>query len=181
MSTRFVERSADPTAGYVDTAGNVAPIGVDSDDEKLKFYDRTNSRVVIVEDQFQRTQTKTAAETLTAADSGKVLFLNSGTEFALTLPSPVAGFRLTVIVAAAPTGASYTIVSPAANQIVGNVVSSDLNAAADGDFEAAGANTITLVDAKAVVGDIVEIFCDGTLFYAYARCSVFDAVTFTDV
>jgi hypothetical protein len=72
-------------------------------------------------------------------------------------------------------------VSPAANQIVGNVVSSDLNAAADGDFEAAGANTITLVDAKAVVGDIVEIFCDGTLFYAYARCSVFDAVTFTDV
>ncbi len=181
MATRFVERNTDPTAGYADAGANVAAIGVDSDDERLKYYDRTNSRTLVVATTIEPVETKTAVVTLTSADSGKTLFLSSTTEFAVTLPAPVAGFRLTVIIAAAPSGADYTVVSPSANQIVGKVLTVDVNSATDPDFETAGSNTISFVSAKAVVGDRVEIYCDGTLFYAYADTTVFDAVTFTDV
>lgn len=122
----------------------------------------------------------TATNTLVAADSGKVLTLNSATEFATTLPALANGLRFTFIVKAAPSGADYTIVSAAsANIIIGHVVSADLNAASDGDFEATGCDTISFVSAKAVKGDKVELVCDGTNWYASAFCSVFDAITFT--
>jgi hypothetical protein len=54
-----------------------------------------------------------------------------------------------------------------------------LNAASDGDLEVTGGDTITLVTAKAVAGDRVELRCDGTNWFAYCFCSVFDAITIT--
>jgi hypothetical protein len=54
-----------------------------------------------------------------------------------------------------------------------------LNAASDGDLETSGGDTITLVTAKAVAGDRVELRCDGTNWFAYGFCSVFDAITIT--
>lgn len=124
--------------------------------------------------------TVSALSTLTAADSGKTLFLSSGTEFVTTLPLPVLGLRFTFIVTAAPSGASYTIVSSAsANIIKGQVYTLDVNSATDPDFEASGGDTISLVDAKAIAGDRVELFCDGTNWFAYGFCSVFDAITIT--
>jgi hypothetical protein len=125
-------------------------------------------------------ETVTATNVISAEESGKTFFLNSATEFVSTLPSPVAGMRFTFIVKAAPSGASYTIVSASsANIIKGAVFSSDLNAASDGDIETSGGDTITLVDAKAVAGDRVELFCDGTYWYAHAFVSAFDACTIT--
>lgn len=122
----------------------------------------------------------TATNTLTAADSGKVLTLNSATEFATTLPAVANGLTFTFIVKAAPSGADYTIVTASsANVIIGQVVSSDLNAVSDGDFETSGADTISFVSAKAVKGDKVELYCDGTNWYVTGYCSVFDAITFT--
>jgi hypothetical protein len=122
----------------------------------------------------------TATNVITADESGKTFFLNSATEFVSTLPAPKIGMRFTFIVKAAPAGASYTIVTNAsANVIKGAVFSSDLNAASDGDLETTGGDTITLVDAKAVAGDRVELFCDGTFWYAHAFVSAFDACTIT--
>ena len=66
-----------------------------------------------------------------------------------------------------------------ANIIVGHVVSSDLNAASDGDSETSGGDTISFVDGKAVKGDTVELLCDGTNWYARAFCVAFDAITIT--
>jgi hypothetical protein len=122
----------------------------------------------------------TATTVLTAEDNGATLFLNSATEFETTLPAPFLNGRLTFIVAAAPASASYTIVSSAsANIIKGSVYSSDLNAASDGDIEASGGDTITLVDAKAIASDRVEMFSDGTSWFAQIFVSAFDAATIT--
>ncbi len=126
------------------------------------------------------TETRAAATTLTAADNGKTIFLNSSTEFATTLPPPRAGLEFTFIVSAAPSGASYTVITSGSSNIIkGMVTSADLNAASDGDIETSGGDTISFVDAKAVAGDKVELKCDGTNWFAYGICTVFDAITIT--
>jgi hypothetical protein len=119
-----------------------------------------------------------AASTLTARDSGKTFFLNATSEFATTLPSPALGTRFTFIVSGAPSGASYTIITPASAQII---IGKQHSAAGDaGDVEnTAGANTITFVDGQAVAGDRVEIISDGTNWYAVAFTSVAAGLTFT--
>jgi hypothetical protein len=120
----------------------------------------------------------TATTTLTPEDSGKILVLNSATEFNVTLPAvaDAMGVFYTFVVRAAPSGASYTITSPA-NDIVGQTVSPDQGAPTDGDFESSGADVITITDAKAVKGDRVELMCDGTNWFFTAYTSVIDAVT----
>jgi hypothetical protein len=126
------------------------------------------------------TETVTATNVLTAAESGKTMFLSSATEFVTTLPAPAAGLRFRFIVAAAPSGASYTIVTnSSANIIKGLGLSSDLNAASDVDFETSGCDTISFVDSKSVAGDCVDLDCDGTNWFARAFCTAFDAITFT--
>lgn len=126
------------------------------------------------------TEVVAATNVITAAETGSVFFLNSTTEFVSTLPAPAAGLRFTFIVTGAPSGASYTIVTnSSANIIKGQVHSSDLNAASDGDFETSGGDTITLVDSKAVASDRVDLYCDGTNWFAYCWCTAFDAITIT--
>ena len=129
---------------------------------------------------------KTAVETvgvtngLTKTESGKTLFLSATTEFVSTLPAPLAGLEFEFIVAAAPSGASYTIVTASsANIIKGSVFTVDVNSATDSDFETSGGDTISFVDGKAVAGDRVRVISDGTNWFAQAFCSVFDAVTYT--
>lgn len=125
-------------------------------------------------------ETVAATNVITAGETGKTFFLSSATEFVSTLPAVAAGLRFTFIVAAAPSGASYTIVTnSSANVIKGAVFSADLNAASDGDIETSGGDTITLVDSKAVAGDRVELWCDGTNWFAHAFTTAFDAVTIT--
>lgn len=122
----------------------------------------------------------TATNVITAAESGSTFFLNSATEFVSTLPAPALGLQFEFVVTAAPSGASYTIVTASsANIIKGQVYSSDLNAASDGDTETSGGDTITLVDSKSVAGDRVVMRCDGTNWFAYCFCAAFDAITIT--
>lgn len=126
------------------------------------------------------TEVVAATNVITAAESGKTFFLSHATEFVSTLPAPAAGLRYNFIVANAPETASYTIVTnSSANVIIGQVYSSDLDAAGNADFETSGGDTITFVDSKSVVGDRVEVHCDGTNWYAYCFCSLFDAITIT--
>jgi hypothetical protein len=121
-----------------------------------------------------------AANVIDATENGKTFFLNSSTEFASTLPAPALGLRFEFIVTAAPSGASYTIATASSSNIIkGQVYSADLNAASDGDIEVTGGDTISFVDAKAVAGDRVVVVSDGTNWFAYGFCSVFDAITIT--
>lgn len=120
--------------------------------------------------------TLTAASTLTAAQSGSTFFLNSATEFATTLPAPAAGLAYEFIVKAAPSGASYTIVTASsANIIKGQAVNA---AGAAGDTGTAD-DTISFVDGQAVAGDKVSVISDGTYWYAYGVSAVAAGITFT--
>jgi hypothetical protein len=120
--------------------------------------------------------TLTAASTLTTAQSGTTFFLNSATEFVTTLPAPAAGLNYTFIVTAAPSGASYTIVTTSsANIIKGQAV----NAAGVAGDTGTADDTISFVDAQAVAGDQVTVISDGTSWFAKAFCAVAAGVTFT--
>ena len=122
------------------------------------------------------TTTLSAASTLTAAQSGQVFFLNSATEFVTTLPTPAAGLNYTFIVGAAPSGASYTVVTASsANIIKGQAV----NAAGVAGDTGTADDTISFVDGQAVAGDQVTVVSDGTSWFAKAFCAVAAGVTFT--
>lgn len=120
--------------------------------------------------------TATATTALTAADSGKTIFLNSATEFVTTLPAPAAGLAYTFIVTAAPSGANYTVVTNgSANIIKGQAV----NAAGVAGDTGTTDDTINFVDGQSVAGDRVDVVSDGTSWFAYAFCAVAAGVTFT--
>ena len=126
-----------------------------------------------------------ATNVITAAESGTTFFLNSATEFVSTLPAPAAGLFYRFIVTAAPSQASYTVVtagSAACQILAGHVLTSDVytDSAVDADVEAAATGTtITFVDGKSVVGDMAEVWCDGTSWFASCRCAVVDGITIT--
>lgn len=123
------------------------------------------------------TEVVTGTNVITAAESGSVFFLNSATEFVSTLPAVQAGLHFTFIVTAAPVGASYTVVTDSsANVMLGTVHSSD---GVDGDSELAGCDTVNFVDGAAVVGDRLEVWCDGTNWFGIAHCNVSTGVTYT--
>jgi len=122
------------------------------------------------------TTNATAASSLTAADSGKVIFLNSATEFVTTLPAPAAGLAFTFIVTAAPSSASYTVVTNgSANIIKGQAV----NAAGVAGDTGTADDTITFVDGQSVAGDMVTVVSDGTSWFAKGFCAVAAGITFT--
>lgn len=144
------------------------PTATISTDELARLDNGTSTEVV------------TATNVITAAESGKTFFLSSATEFVSTLPAAAAGLRYTFIVTAAPSGADYTITTDSsANIIKGQVYTLDVNSATDPDFEVTGADTVSFVSAKAVAGDRVDVICDGTNWFVYGFCSVFDAITIT--
>lgn len=121
-----------------------------------------------------------AASVLSENDNGTVFVLNSATEFATKLPPLQAGLSFTFIVGAAPSGASYTVVThESGNVIIGHVLSSDLNNAADADFETSGGDTLSFVDGAAVKGDRASLVCDGTNWYVQAACSAQGGITIT--
>lgn len=123
-----------------------------------------------------KSTTLTSASTLTAAQSGGTFYLNSATEFATTLPSPVDGMCYTFIVKAAPSGASYTIVTASSANIIKGQAYPASGAAGD---TGTADDTITFVDGQSVAGDRVELYSDGTSWFAYAYCAVAAGVTFT--
>lgn len=126
------------------------------------------------------TEVVTATNVITTAESGSVFFLSSATEFVSTLPAPQAGLHFTFIVSAAPSGASYTIVSASGTDNIHGVAVSAADAGGSVDTTAGtAADTITFVDGQALKGDMVDLFCDGTSWYARGLCSDEDAITFT--
>lgn len=122
------------------------------------------------------TEVVTGTNIITAAESGSVFFLDSATEFVSTLPAVAAGLHFTFIVKTAPSGASYTIVTDSsANIIKGQAV----NAAGAAGDTGTSDDTINFIDGQAVAGDRVDVWCDGTNWFAYGTCAVAAGITFT--
>jgi hypothetical protein len=121
----------------------------------------------------------TEASTLTVAQSGKTLFLNSATEFATTLPAPAAGLRYRFVVKAAPSGAAYTILTNAsANILIGGISELEVDTGDDGPYGSA-ADTITFADGVAAVGDWVSLESDGTSWYLTGQARLDGGITLT--
>ena len=125
-------------------------------------------------------RTLTAVTTLSEVDSGKTIFLNSTTEFAVTLPKVKSGLNFDFVVKAAPSGASYTIVTNEGTPLMyGQIYTSDVNAETDADFNIVAASTLTFADGVAVVGDSIKLISDGTYWYVKGFCSAYNAITIT--
>jgi hypothetical protein len=156
--------------------------GVTASAAELNIMDgctATAAEINMAADSSANVETVAATNVIDAAESGKTFFLNHATEFVSTLPAVAAGLRFTFIVSGAPSGASYTIVTASsANVILGHVLTSQ-DAGGSADSETSGGDTITFVDSKAVVGDRVDVICDGTNWFAQCSSKVFDAITIT--
>lgn len=121
----------------------------------------------------------TATNTLTTADCGKTLLLNSATEFATTLPTPTLGCKLKFVVKAAPASASYTVVTASSgNVLIGGINELETDTGDDGPYIADG-DTITFADGVAVVGDEVEMNSDGTSWYLNGQAKADGGITLT--
>lgn len=125
------------------------------------------------------TEVVAATNVIAASETGSVFFLNSATEFVSTLPAPAAGLHYTFIVTAAPAAASYTIVTTSSNNLIKGLIVSCEDAAGSGDSETSGGDTISFVDGQSVAGDKVEVYCDGTNWFAYGTCKVVAGITIT--
>lgn len=178
MATRFLERVDGGTAALsvlaTDSAGNVAAALIDDDDERLKYYDRTNSRVLTVATGIERVVTPTAAVALTVAQSGMEVLLNAAAGFAITLPTATAGVRFRITVAAAFATTDFTVITPGGLNIIEGGAT-----VAGADVPAANEDTITFVASAELPGDFVDLWSDGTSWFVNGRGTTSGSITFT--
>lgn len=114
----------------------------------------------------------TGALTLTADDSGKEFVLNAAAGAAITLPSPVSGWKAKFRVGLAFATTDWTIVS-STNIIQGYAAVNYATVAA------ADENTISFVATAETVGDWIEVVCDGTNYHAFGVGNSAGSITFT--
>jgi len=126
----------------------------------------------------------TAAFTATASNCGQTYFLNAATEFQTILPAMSevsAGCAFQFIVKAAPSGASYTVITGNSDEdtLIVGINELEVDTGDDGPYDAS-ADTITFVDGTAVVGDYVYLFTDGTMWYGRGQANADGGITVTD-
>ena len=122
------------------------------------------------------TESVTATNSITAAETGKTFFLNSATEFVSTLPAPAAGLKYRFVIVAAPASASYTVVTTSSS----NIIKGQQFVAADAAGDTGTTDdTITFVDGQSVAGDECDVLSDGTSWFAKCRSAVAAGITFT--
>ena len=144
--------------------------------ERQAVKDALNQLIGELNDPSRHSLVKTSASTLTAADSGSTIFLNSATGFATTLPAPAAGLRFKFVVTTAPTSGNHTIVtSGSANIIEGN---SFISPDAVG-VPAVNEDSINFIANQAAIGDNCELVSNGTSWFVNAFARVAAGVTFT--
>lgn len=121
-------------------------------------------------------ETVTTTNVLTAAENGGVYFLSLAGGFTTTLPAVQNGLHFTFIVKTAPTTA-YIIASATNDNIIGYPVSS-VGADESANGNAAG-DQINFVANTALPGDSVEVWSDGTSWFARCVGKATGAITIT--
>ena len=121
-------------------------------------------------------ETVTAANTITAAESGKTFYLSLAGGFASTLPLPAAGLKYKFVVKTAPTTAYTIATNGGANLFRGGINELEVDTADDGPYSAVG-DLISFVANVAVVGDWVSVESDGTSWYITGQTNADGGVT----
>ena len=120
------------------------------------------------------------ATTLSAADSGKVIFMDASSANTITLPAVAgldAGWHIKVILTA--TGAAGILnTASAEDKITGYVEESAANGGNHTLTADTDADRITFVNG-AVPGDWVDIHCNGSLFYIFGKSAAENKITLT--
>ena len=142
----------------------------------MKYYitDADGNRVPSEGGGFlKRTEVLTADATLTINDSGKTFLLDAIGEV-ITLPSVLDGLNYKFICSETTATTDWTITA-ATSVIYGSAEVAGAVVAASAE------NTITLVVAKFLPGDYIELESDGTNWYVKGSVVTALGVTFTDV
>ena len=123
---------------------------------------------------FKKTEVLTAGDTLTAAESGKVIFLNATGGGTVTLPSLKAGTNFKFIIGATEPTTNWIIDSAEGDNIDGILV---VNGAS---VPAVEEDQINFVASTAVAGDYIELECDGSNWFVNGVGSAAGSITATD-
>jgi len=123
-----------------------------------------------------KVETVTAANVITAAESGKTFYLSLAGGFASTLPAPAAGLNYKFIVKTAPTTAYTIATNGGANLFRGGINELEVDTADDGPYSAVG-DLISFVANVAVVGDWVSVESDGTSWYITGQTNADGGIT----
>lgn len=128
---------------------------------------------------FEDVEVISAAQTLTAADSGKVFILDAAAGATVTLPALKEGIRFRFVVGAAFATTNWVIASAEGDNI--NGIIADMGATVAG-VPAAGEDQINFVATAETVGDYVELICDfgNSQWLVSGACSANGGITATD-
>lgn len=183
MATRFIDKeygATTTTAIIDDTTGkrkiknlpDAAGLNYDKVDNTFKY--NGNDAIMALQTSTARTVTPTGATTLTALQSGSVIFLNAAAGFAITLPAPAAGLNYRIVTAAAFATTDFTVVSNGgANVIFGGADVNSTWVPADAE------DTITFVATAETKGDWIYLVSDGTGWFVGGQATAAGAITFT--
>ena len=108
---------------------------------------------------------------LTANESGRLLLVSDagGTQTILNLPAAAEGLNYTILVTAAIANASGLQINTSSNQSLLGISVQQAADMADGGGDAGGAADDRLVLAQnSGLGTKIELWCDGSSWYAYA-------------
>ena len=119
-----------------------------------------------------KTDVIAAVTTLTAATSGTSYDLTAAAGAAVTLPALEAGLNFRFVVGSAFATTDWTVVSTT-NVINGNALVAGAHVAG------ASENTISFVASAESVGDWVDLYCNGTLWFAKGSGVTTGSITFT--
>jgi len=128
---------------------------------------------------FADVETISAAQTLTAADSGKTFILDAAAGATITLPALKAGLNFRFKVGAAFATTDWVIGSAEGDNI--NGIISDMGATVAG-VPAAGEDQINFVASAETVGDYVDLVCDfdNSQWLVSGACAANGGITVTD-
>jgi len=123
---------------------------------------------------FDNVQLVTDDLTLTAADSGKTIFMNAAGGGTITLPALKAGLNFKFIVGATAPTTAWIIDSAEGDNISGVLTVNGALVAAVAEDQ------INFVASTAVSGDSIELACDGLGWYVKGLGSAAGSITATD-
>ena len=123
---------------------------------------------------FEDVETLAAAQTLTAADSGKTFILSAAAGATIMLPALKAGVHFKFIIGSAFATTDWIIDSAEGDNIEGLLIVNGASVVASGEDQ------INFVNSAETVGDHVEFACDGTNWYVTGAGNSAGSITATD-
>ena len=112
--------------------------------------------------------------TLTAADSGKTIFMNAAGGGTITLPALLSGVNFRIMVGATAPTTAWIVDSAEGDNISGNLT---VNGAS---VPAVAEDQINFIANTALPGDFIDLECDGTNWYVVGVGNAAGSITATD-